>query len=98
MSHTPVPWKASSYPVNRMTQWVIHSDDGSIASLVRSNNADANAEFIVRACNAHEDLLKASKAIAQFAASNPWTGLKDAPKELLANLTAAIRKAEWEPK
>ncbi len=74
--HTPVPWSVRD---NENGTLVINATepDGSPCQPARINgNADdevygpvtrANAEFIVRACNAHDDLLEACKAIVHAA-------------------------------
>ena len=56
--HTPVPWRTRCWeePV-----WIIETEKGFVAQTVGSND-EANAAFIVRACNAHADLLAACKA------------------------------------
>lgn len=61
MEHTPTPWNVRGTNGLR----IIYGENGSIAEvknlkrLVMEN--DANAEFIVRACNSHEALLEACK-------------------------------------
>jgi hypothetical protein len=69
--HTPTPWKAKKREYGIM----IFSSDGSvgIAGMVTQSHeygkdypeeAQANAEFIVDACNSHDDFLKALELIA----------------------------------
>lgn len=57
--HTPTPWKAAKSPCiykGRENEWEIHwSDDGEcIAEVVHGED---DAAFIVRACNAHDELV-----------------------------------------
>ena len=61
--HTPGPWRLSK-------NYHILSDDGSIIADIHeteSNNIAANAEFILRACNCHEELLEALEIAAALA-------------------------------
>lgn len=60
MNHTPTPWAVTS----DSTQWhYIHGTEGAgiIAEVHKRSNVNneglANAAFIVKACNAHEDLV-----------------------------------------
>ncbi len=56
MNHTKTPWK---YNEGRET---IEAEGRDIAYL-NPTDSDANAEFITRACNAHEELLEAVEAL-----------------------------------
>ena len=59
--------------------------------MVPHEDIDANAQFIVRACNAHEELLAACKWLsAQRAADHEQTEDEAVPD----NIRAAIAKAE----
>lgn len=57
--HTDLPWKyRSAATFEGFT--IANSNDSTIAKLyVFSDNTEANAEFIVKACNCHYDLLTA---------------------------------------
>jgi hypothetical protein len=74
-THTPTPWELGS-----VTTVCLHTDemiesptDGFVAAgddcdiEVKGTNAPANAAFIVRAVNAHDDLVKALEEIAAWA-------------------------------
>lgn len=59
--HTPTPWKASGNAVFR---------DGHCLAMTGTDIwmpevEEANAAFIVRACNAHDDLVAALEAVAE---------------------------------
>ena len=61
VKHTPLPWRVE-------TKAITHPDIGDVAVVYMINNADesvyeqeANAKFIVRACNSHYELLEACK-------------------------------------
>lgn len=64
--HAPTPWKASGKIIKGNT-----CRDSSKVTIARVDSRgkfvpgcdEANAEFIVRACNAHDDLLEALKAL-----------------------------------
>ena len=73
-THTPTPWVIRTFPYGKGGSWVMsNTPDGPtgqvfadlIASPTTSKNSDANMAFIVRACNAHEDLLAACKTFAE---------------------------------
>lgn len=70
MSHTPTPWKTNGYEGSLAK--AVHSIDGKVLicaveqpllSSIQpdSQTAHDNAEFIVRAANAYDDLLEALK-------------------------------------
>ena len=60
--HTPTPWRVDRRAATR----VIAGDDETMASTAASSTSrdswEANATFIVRAVNAHDDLVKALQA------------------------------------
>ena len=85
--HTPLPWQADGEVV-----YTTVGEDETVADCWEASDA----EFIVRACNAHDELLAACKAMQIVLRSGPTTG-KDLSYELgLAR--AAIAKAEGECK
>ncbi len=70
--HTPGPWKAEQVDVlgNDPTRWAVLSDGGWVVASIENGipgesleTEAANAAYIVRACNAHEDLLAALEAM-----------------------------------
>jgi len=78
-AHTPGPWKAEiwdySHAVPPRKELNIQNDANLIATLqcdfsgenpytIPQGEAQANADFIVRACNNHDELLSALKEIA----------------------------------
>lgn len=60
-THTPTPWKLDD---TRPMVYVMGADGETIASFDRRSIEEANAAFIVRAVNAHEELLFACKEAA----------------------------------
>jgi hypothetical protein len=105
--HTPVPWVVRVFPTARNANnqyWImdaIPDKDGkvvanAIASATPSNDeAEANARFIVRACNCHADLLEAVNlllAAIDFAEVNKHPAIE----ACLDYATAVIAKAEGE--
>ena len=62
-SHTPGPWKQHATP-GKIYASVRGADGRCVADCGSRSDviAQANAEFIVRACNAHDDLLEALEA------------------------------------
>lgn len=67
--HTPGPWKLAPMAHGHSVHIEGGKDTETIASAWATKNeqAIANAEFIVRACNAHDDMLAALIALT----SNP---------------------------
>ena len=59
--HTRLPWETEGNPSDDPDpRWLIVSMTAeTILAVTCGGNDQANAEFIVRACNSHEDLLKA---------------------------------------
>lgn len=64
----------------------LHLRDDGRKRMVPFDPSHPDAKFIVRACNAHEDLLAACKSVSSV-------GIND---EVLDQLAAAIAKAEGE--
>lgn len=65
--HTPTPWKSEGHDI------VSVNPDRHIAAIIRHNPGTtvdeqiANASFIVRAVNCHEDLMRLAKFVAAHA-------------------------------
>lgn len=85
-THSPLPWTHSGIHIASLSL----GRDVLVASARYSSatfdEARANAEFIVRACNAHDDLLAACKKVVEHF-GDPACGA-------LFGLRAAIAKAE----
>lgn len=56
--HTPIPWSVD----HNCTSFIIDADGVTVAQV----EDDADAEFIVRACNSHDDLLEALKELVKL--------------------------------
>jgi len=88
MKHAPTPWMFDTGDDGA----VLYNDDGTIANIPIDLLAyKANAAFIVKACNAHEELLEAAKqadALILSRISSPEVG------NVLDALNKAIAKAE----
>ena len=84
--HTPLPWKIAFVrptPGSRLVHdWHIEDAAGKLVCWV-PEVGPANAEFIVRACNSHEQLLEACK--------NLLTALDNCPGEF--NYSSAVEDA-----
>ena len=62
-NHTPGPWRVVESPQGN---YIIESDEcGEIAKCKATANGEALSAFIVRACNAHDELV----AVLEFAAA-----------------------------
>lgn len=77
--HTKTPWKIGAPHPNNACAYIVDADGREVATLyggsdpggqnemghwVRQPIRDANAAFIVRACNAHDELVAALKRVA----------------------------------
>ena len=68
MEHTTTPWEyfkgnANGKGLVRIESGIDARPSGiHIASLVRNEESEANAAFIVKACNTHEKLVKIARA------------------------------------
>ena len=65
--HTPTPWKSAyQFKRNHKTLGILGADGLLLASVwIKGNQVqgEANADFIVQACNSHEALIEACKAL-----------------------------------
>ena len=69
MNHTPIPWALDEYllkesiaVINPKENTLKYSCIASVHKTARAKDeAEANAAFIVTACNAHDDLIEACK-------------------------------------
>ena len=62
MNHTPGPWIVNTWTTGRRT---IETMNGLVICEVHNTHDgnEANARFVVQACNAHEELLEALKTL-----------------------------------
>lgn len=108
-SHTPTPWRIAA---NSENNDFIIEDHGAVYIASVTNEASdveakANADFIVKACNAnnvYEELVRAAKkALEDYVCweygcpNGGWEGSQICnhnPKESMKNLNGAIAKAE----
>ncbi len=90
-SHTPTPWKKSGPAViddiNVIAECLVTMKSKREIS---KEEALANAEFIVKAFNAHEELLATLKLVEKSGPLN--NGLRD--ENTMARVSEAIAKAE----
>lgn len=62
LSHTPLPWIAEPFTNDPFAPWDVKSKKSDTEKefiCQTSGNCKANAEFIVRACNSHYEMLEA---------------------------------------
>lgn len=94
MNHTPTPWE---WVGDRAQGFILLGPDGSIGEVYicaepSMCNAQANAAFIVRAVNAHDDLIGALKTIE---AAHPHIINRESPSVCVPCVAKkAIAKAE----
>lgn len=104
MTHTPTPWKQYE---KTPYEYAIHGGIGTIAESViaavqfgleadtsaqQRQSAQANAAFIVRACNAHEELVSILQKLSSLAPSSEGLG-GHAPLSAFIQLASDARKA-----
>lgn len=100
---TPTPWHVTLTPAGKEVEWVLWGprDDNGISQFVgltkaafatRAERAKANAEFIVRACNAHEALVEACEDDHQRLYAADLCSCDDTPGEV-CHMAQAIAKA-----
>lgn len=103
--HTTTPWHVGLSECSGVyggeQHWAVFGKDaaGVIADIEGSLNdkSKANAEFIVRACNNHEELLTACKMSlhdAKDALSGDWKPARSGWESIVEHLTRVIGKAE----
>lgn len=93
-NHTPTPWQMS----HDLTQPIITNSHFSVAwcpitNFVDWNAAEANATFIVKACNEHEALNRVAEA-AQRVADHPINKYLVQLDDALSILTAIREEAK----
>lgn len=98
--HTPLPWRVDAEDTMETTIHTIRDSDGKdIAHADRLSDEpsdtganEANAEFIVRVCNSHYELLKACKKLVKSISE----AHESTPHQMMAidHASAAIAKAE----
>lgn len=102
VKHTPLPWSVvlTDHPDNGDDCWGIDAESGSVG-FCEGPNDEANAAFIVRAVNCHDDLVAALNQVKAAFSKNDMTEAKRAPwipggdaRRILTIVDAAIAKAE----
>jgi hypothetical protein len=87
IEHSPTPWRVEG-------RSVMAGMAERIAEVGYSERATANAEFIVRAANAHEELLATVKLYVEFIGNTGHNLPREAAQMLYAKANAIITKAE----
>lgn len=64
MSHTPTPWKYDIAP-DSQNAMLMEEDESVIVGLVAVHNIEADTQFIVRAVNAHDELVAALRLMRE---------------------------------
>lgn len=89
-NHTPTPWKIG-YEKNTGRIYIgTKHKKPAICKINNDKNMEANAEFIVKACNLHEELVKVCKDTllnAMAPEATDWSGV-------VGRLATVIAKAE----
>ena len=100
--HTPTPWRVlhSGYPHVVVVTEKWDSEDGVLIcypgrhTSAADPEVQANAEFIVRACNSHEELLAAARSASLELTTVGIGHGHTHSQDVVARLQAAIAKAE----
>lgn len=94
--HTPGPWEAIRHIDHHGTDVIVilGKEDYLVAELVDSDTpVSANAQFIVTACNAHEDLVEAlDRLLKPFSQGDGTTGY-EVRYEMIQPALRALAKA-----
>lgn len=95
--HTPTPYKGPCAPDSNQVRSKahVHTADGEKIAVLVGKDADRNGRFIVRACNAHEELIAALKQ-SEIAVAELCQGQNPANEcwNILKQVRAALAKAE----
>lgn len=98
--HTQLPWRVDRSHDIEWEGVSVWSGDVLIAHVVADQHGEeeANAALIVRAVNAHNDLLRAVKLALALVMTNPFTGERKIALDPKAEeqLRRAVAKAEGE--
>jgi len=102
--HTETPWVADGRLIcrtdNHMNEIadICGFDDAHPDRMVEKNidEDEANAAFIVRACNAHDELVAALEALESAHLFFKFSGIGDAESEAIDLAVAALAKAKGE--
>jgi len=93
--HTPVPWRRrrpNGHKPMDVDAYLVYASgrrgEVPVAMVTYTGHEDANAAFIVTACNSHDALVAACRAAYQCDHNKPY------PAEVLGKLGAALAKAE----
>lgn len=95
--YTPLPWKISKNEAN----WDSNIIYDALNPIAECNgimlNAEENAQFIIRACNSHYNLLEAcKKSLYDCEHAGPRSDSPNLPDDTILMLKQAIKKAEGE--
>lgn len=84
--HTPIPWQQEHTKDKKVNSVDIYANNGACIATVRSNHGyetrEANAAFIVKAVNCHDQLVEALQKIASGKITQEY--LEDFCNEALA--------------
>lgn len=67
-THTPTPWMADGPMVSKAGTLICVADCEDLAKDMPDEEAEANAAFIVRACNSHDALISVLKEYLEWGA------------------------------
>ena len=89
MNHTPTPWTYIASNCSNFVHIETDTDHSTIATLAKGTKSqkEANAAFIVRACNAHDAMIH---ALNEFLEVGPYVSNADS---IAPALVAACKQA-----
>jgi predicted FMN-binding regulatory protein PaiB len=88
---TPTPWEYQQ--VHKEGYFKIIRDDGEDVYKIANGLSHEDAEFIVRACNAHDDLVKALQELYNQGFDLGDSYYRDENERVLKQAEAALAKA-----
>ena len=98
MSHTPTPWKTKNVSIYKghigYKTLITNSEGVFIASTssdkLEKEEQESNTQFIVTACNAHEDLVELAKDLREYFADCADASAEGDPLEFKPNKEMTI--------
>ena len=97
--HTPLPWEIDTTHNDQREGYTVWAGSEIVCDVVNDQHDQArtNAEFVVRACNAHDDLLAALEladaTLKRFEYGEKPYQTDDEGEQIYAQIAAAIAKA-----
>lgn len=96
--HTPTPWRLERNKLTGDAKYLM-AGNYSVAMFFQGyDDAENNAQFVLRACNCHDELLAACRALMAYVDLTGWgdlalSGTGDKGKDTLAEAAVSMTRA-----